>query len=96
MSLPGRGERGRGDSPFGPLSRGRKGEVTLDRLLDLAAPDATGAHSDASGLPFDDGPDRLQIGLEKPFGYAMRVADLVADHLRFATYETRCCHCRPH
>lgn len=82
--------------PFRSSFQGRKGELKLDRLLDLAAPDAAGAHTDTSGLPFDDGPDGLQIGLEEPFGYAMRVADLIADCLRLATYETGCCHFRPH
>ncbi len=68
----------------------------LDRFLDLAAPDAPGADSDASGLAFDKGPDSLEVRLEESFGYAMRVADLIPDYLRLATHETGCCHFCPH
>jgi hypothetical protein len=63
-----------------------------DGFLDLPAPDATGADPNAAGLSLHKGVDGLKIGLEDPLADAVRVADLIPDHLGLPAYETVGCH----
>ena len=53
-------------------------ERRSDCLLDLAAAEATGANSDASGRSIDHCADTLKVGIECSLGLVIGMTDVMA------------------
>ena len=57
----------------------------LEGLLDLPAAEATSADADTSCRTVNNGTDALKIGVERPFGLIVGVANVMAGLMLFRT-----------
>jgi hypothetical protein len=67
-------------------------EARSKRLPDLAAPQATGADSDAPRRTIDHGADTLQVGIEGSFRLIVGVTDVMTGLMPFGADLTCECH----
>ena len=64
----------------------------LNSFLDFAAAETACADPNAFWLTVDQCPDWLEVGLEDPLGFVIRVTDIMAGLTTFATEITSKCH----
>ena len=67
-------------------------ERELERLADLAAPQATGADTDAPGRSVDHRADALEVGIEGAFRLVIGMTDVMARLMLFRADVTCECH----